>query len=277
MRTRIINPEFPDIYKLHLLSGSTVSSILVKAGTSNISDPDFIETDYKYSQGKLEFSSPGILNELVGNDKTVIEGNVEKYLLTLFPTNTLSSSSPDNISYFSSSVSSEGEETLVVLIPEEISGVMMYDSKGWDAVEVTFEGDEIGFSKVLTVVTSYDPSSPTTINLAWTAFEGDKNPVKKMSECVLRNDAFVKEWKGYHEKNNFLYSNISNSLLGTEKLEDRPLYNFLKGFSGNWWNKRKRYSIGDKVVVGDTEFESLEANNIGNHPYYSRMWIKTIV
>lgn len=272
MRTRIINPEFPDIYELRLSDGSS----LIKAGTSEISDPDFIETDFKYVQGKLEFSSPDILDELVDRDKTTIGKNTEKYLLSLFPTNTeQSGESQDSTSYFSTYIDSEGKETLCVLIPESVSSIMMYDSKGRQAVEVVLEGNEIEFSKVLTMITSYDPTSPTSVNLSWTAFEGDKNPVKRMSEYVLRNDAFVGNWKGYHEEEGLIYSDISSSLVGTVKVTERPIYNLLKEFSGDWWNRSKRYSMGDKARVGNTEFESVEANNIGNHPYYSRMWVKT--
>jgi hypothetical protein len=40
------------------------------------------------------------------------------------------------------------------------------------------------------------------------------------------------------------------------------------------WNRSRRYSIGDTAKIGDAVFRSVEENNIGNHPYYSRMWVK---
>ena len=54
----------------------------------------------------------------------------------------------------------------------------------------------------------------------------------------------------------------------------RPIYDMMCGLIGRKWNRAKRYSVGDTAKVGDTVFKSVEANNIGNHPYYSRMWIK---
>jgi hypothetical protein len=271
MRTRVLSPEFPDISSLRFSDGSS----LIKAGTSELSDPDFIETDFKYNQGKLEFSSPNTLDELVGEDKVVIQEDTEKYLLTLFPTNTESGEGADDISYFSSSIDSNGREIICVSISEGISWVKAYDSNGVEALEIELEGSEIDFSKVITIVTSYDSVSPVSINLSWEALEGDKNPIRGMSDYVLRNDAFVRNWKGYKEENGFLFSRISSSLVGTERVEERPIYNLLCGFSDELWSRAKRYSVGDKALVGNTEFESVEANNIGNHPYYSRMWVKT--
>jgi hypothetical protein len=55
----------------------------------------------------------------------------------------------------------------------------------------------------------------------------------------------------------------------------RPIYDMMCGLIGEEWNRAKRYSVGDTAKVGDTVFKSVEANNIGNHPYYSRMWIKS--
>lgn len=298
MIVTIKNQNFSDIYEVRLYrqENEEADSILRKVGTFGLSDSDFIETDFTYTQNKLEFSSPSLLDELVDQDKETMEsegvGNLEKYYLTLFPTIVFpDSSSDDNITYFSSNLDSTGTETMCILIPEDIGWAKMYDIAGDLAIEIQFgineEGvvnKELDCSKALTMMTTYsEPKEekgekiPFNINLSWMAYEDDKNPVRRMSEYVLRNDSFSENWKGYQEKYGYLFSNLSNSLVGTEKIEERPIYDLLKGFSasgGKWWNRSKRYSIGDRVVIGDIEYESLSPNNIGNHPYYSGMWVK---
>ena len=280
MTANVINPGFPDISYVYCYDSEDVLKLtMVKTGTERLSGLDFIETDFKYHQDKLEFFSSDVLNELATEDKETIDqeslSGTEKYLSTLFPT-CIPGSPSGNISYFSTSVGIEGDETLCILIPETIKKVKMADSGETDAVEIIFDESETSLSKVLWMVSTYDPTSPIGLNLSFEAYKGDRDPIKKMSDYVLRNDAFVSNFSGTHEEGGYLYSNISSSLIGTEKVENRPIYNLLKGMEGKYWNRSKRYSVGDSAWIGETEYESLEANNIGNHPYYSRMWIKKV-
>ena len=87
MRTIILNQEFPDLYKFSLYQGSTKVKDLIKARSSELSDPDFIETDFRYYQEKMEFGCPDLLNELVSDDKNKIntegEAGIEKYLSSI--------------------------------------------------------------------------------------------------------------------------------------------------------------------------------------------------
>ena len=286
---------------------------LIKAKSSELSDTDFIETDFRYFQGKLEFGSPDILNELEGGDKSTINGEgaagVEKYLTTLFPTQSkkLSPEGEDTFEYYSSLTGIDGDETFCLLIPEKIDKVIAYDSHGKEALKIEFRDNEMLDSKVLWIVTTYkeptyvydedgnpvykkdgegniivdDEGNPVReqtargINLSYEAYKGDRNPVKKMSDYVLRNNDLTENWEGYIEKDGFLYSRISGSLIGTSEKSDRPIYDLKCAMADDGWNRAKRYSIGDTAKVGNTVFKSIEANNIGNHPYYSRMWVKS--
>ena len=279
MRTIILNQEFPDLYKFSLWNGEEKVKDLIKARSSELSDPDFIETDFRYYQEKMEFGCPDLLNELVPDDKSLInsegESGIEKYLSSLFPTIVEDSGTEDDtIGYYSSLTKTGGDEIICLLIPELVDKIKVSDSRGEGAIDIMFEGNEVRDSKVLWVLTSYMSGSPRTVNLSYEAYKGDKNPVKRMSDYVLRNDDLTENIKGHSERDGYLYSSISGSLIGTSKMERRPIYDMMCELSGNEWNRAKRYSIGDTAKVGDTVFESVEMNNIGNHPYYTRMWIK---
>ena len=276
MRVEIINQEFPDLDKFVLYKGDNAERSLVKARSSELSDPDFIETDFRYHQGKTEFGSPDILNELVQDDKDKIGESIEKYLSTLFPT-LIEDSSPlliDTIEYYSSITKVGGDELFCLLIPEDIDLIVAYDSHQEEAIRIEFLEDEVRDSKALWFVVSYNSGSPRTVNLSYEAYQGDRNPVRKMSDYVLRNDSLVSNWVGYEERDGFLYSKLSGSLVGTARMTARPIYDMMCGLIGEEWNRAKRYSVGDTAKIGDTVFESVEDNNIGNHPYYSRMWIR---
>ena len=279
MNKQIINPKFPDLYTFILYSGDFISEYLIKAGTSEISDPDFLETNFRYFQDKLEFGSPDLLSELESSDKLRIGEDgifgIEKYLITLFPTLSRDTSGDtNNVRYFSSVTKMGGDELICLQIPEEIDNISVLDSNGDEALKIWFEGDEILDSKVIWIITSFTPESPRIINLSYEAYKGDRNPVRRMSEYVLRNDDLTENRKGYSEKDGYLYSDISGSLIGTSKIVRRPIYDMMCGLSGNGWNRAKRYSVGDTIMMGDTRYESVESGNIGNHPYYSRKWIK---
>ena len=100
MKYSIIDQNFSEIREIRF-----GDEILRKAGSSYINDPDFIETDFKYFQDKLDFSDPSVLSLLDDSDKVRIgEGawGEEAYFLTLFPTLIPNSeSSSGNITYFS--------------------------------------------------------------------------------------------------------------------------------------------------------------------------------
>ena len=274
MRSTIIDRNFSEIRRI-VYSGKT----LIKSGTTELSNSDFLETDLKYHQDKLSFLGPDVLGDLVKNDKNLMieEGleGIEKRLLTLFPTVVNDSESTENsISYFSTYTDKMGDEILCVLIPEDITEVDFYESEEGDtkAMSVFFEDSEIEFSKALFLVIGSNVSDP---NLSYISYRKDKNGNRIMSDYVLRNDSLVSNYKGYHEECGFMYSGISSSIFGTTKVSNRPIYNLISSFQNESWNRCKRYSIGDKAKLGDEEYESIEPNNIGNHPYYSRYWIKS--
>jgi len=281
MTKEVLNPYFSDLCKVKYYAEETLVGTLIKAGTSSLSSPDLLETDLKYEQRKLEFCSPQILDHLVESDKVMINseglGGIEKYLLTLFPSVIPGDVVDSGTSYFSTNIDSVGDETMCLLVPEDVTQVWMFDVGDDDetcSVKVIFETGEVEFSKALYLITSYSPNSPRIVNLSYMAFRQDKNGNRKMSDYLLRNNSWVSGVKGYHEKSGFVFSDISSSVIGTEKVVNRPLYNLVKGYVGDDWNRGKRYSIGDRARVGNNVYESLEPNNIGNHPYYSRMWIK---
>jgi hypothetical protein len=279
MRKRIVNPEFPDLYRFSLWKDNTRIKDLIKARSSELSDPDFIETDFRYTQGKLEFGSPDILSELEVGDKEMIniEGaaGVEKFLTTLFPTQSRNTSpiSEDDYEYYSSLTKIGGDEIFCLLIPEKVDTITAYDSHDTEALVIEFQDEEVRDSKALWILTSYNESK-RELNLSYEAFKTDRNPIRRMSDYVLRNDSLTENWNGYIERDGFLYSNISNSLIGTSKLSNRPIYELKCRMVDEGWNRSRRYSIGDTAKIGDAVFRSVEENNIGNHPYYSRMWVK---
>lgn len=279
MRTIVKNQRFPDLYKFSLWEGETKVRDLIRARSSELSNFNFIETDFRYTQGKLEFDTSSLLDDLTQEDKNkiILDGpvGIEKYLSSLFPTIIHDSREEDDlIDYYSSLTKIGGDEIICLLIPERVNKITATDSHGEDAIEVEFEGDEIRDSKALCIITSFEPGSPRTVNLSYEAYKKDKNPVKRMSEYVLRNDDLIVNRKGYTERDGFLYSSISGSLIGTKRVENRPIYDLKNARTNTGWNRARRYSIGDTVKIGDTVYESVDENNIGNHPYYSRMWVK---
>ena len=143
-----------------------------------------------------------------------------------------------------------------------------------EAVEVLFDSSEVSFSKILWMLTTYKEGDKV-VNLSWTSYLGDRNPNWKMSDYVLRNDSLVPDYKGYHEVDGFVYSDISGSIVGTERVENRPIYDLIKLRVSDLedWSRSRRYSISDRVILGDKVYESVESDNIGNHPYYSRKWV----
>ena len=273
MRYEIINPCFSDLAKIVF-----ADKVLIRSGSTSLSDPDFLETNFKYFPDKAE---PNPLDWLSEEDKARLGddiGKVEKYLVTLFPTSSYSDTiSSDSTSYFSTLVSQSGEEILCVIIPEDISEVTLSDSHGEEAVKVWFDGSEISDSKLLYILTTYKGGNPRILNLSYMAYQSDKEATWKMPDYVLRNDAFVSRFRGLEECDlGYIFSGISGSLIGTVKLGERPLYEFIGGLNPeNAWNSRKRYGIGDKAMIGNVEYESVEPENIGNHPFYSRTWIKS--
>lgn len=270
MLYNIVNPSFPDISRIEY-----GDEVIIRSGSSVLNDSDFIETDFKYFPDKFGFSDKIILDLLCPTDKEDLGYDVrvvEKTGLTLFPT-LCSGNGEEGIRYFSSYTSVSGDKEIIcIIIPEDIIEVKMFDNKGVEAIRVSFEGTEIGFSKFLYVVVSYKEVNPMILNLSYLSYELDRNSNRKMSNYVLRNDSLVSQYSGVYEDNGFIYSCLSGSLMGTEKLETRPLYNLISSLSSHEWNRSKRYSIGDSAWIGDKEYESVVPDNIGNHPYYSWKW-----
>lgn len=268
MRKLINNPNFSEIRRVLYKSSSAVVKTLIKTSSSAISDPDFIETDFKYFQDKLEFLNPDILNYLVNSDKSNIGYNrLEKYLITLFPTNAKESQA-DKTEYFGTYIDNKGTEYLTLLVPEGVTSMSMYEGDELsEAIILEFTEEEVNFSKVIWLITSYD-SGTRNINLSWTAYKGDKNPNVKMSDYVLRNDSLISDFSGICKSDDYIYSSISGSLIGTEKLESRPIYDLLS-FA---WNSGKTYSRNDVVRVKGIEYKSLRSNNSNNYPPASNSW-----
>ncbi len=275
----VVNSRFSDIGNIRYGRTSSVTDkTLVRSGSSEFVDSDFFETDFKYLQNKISFSDPKILDYLDSTDKSSIGMNLEKvskYSVTLFPT-VLSGDSSGGNSYFSTYIDPSGNELICLVIPEEIKYVKLYEgSSNSVSISITFSDEETEFSKVLYLFMTYTYEEKKVLNISYISYLSDETSNREMSDYVLRNDSLVPDYKGYTEKEGYLYSCISGSLFGTEKLESRPIYDRVKSRNGNEWNREKRYSIGDKVMIGSTEYESIDLNNIGNHPYYSRSWIKS--
>ena len=284
MIVEILNPNFSDICGFRFARGSTVIDTVMKVETSAIGNPNFIETDFKYDQGKLEIKSPNILDEVDRNDQLSLinaDGyeSIQKFFLTLFPTYKESSASNQQTSYFSTSTNVDGDELYCLDIKNtEVNRLYGIDNSGASVLKIDFESSELGYSKVVVLIISFKSETPRIVNLSLTSYLGDNTPYRKMPSYVLRNDGLVENWRGLTEKYGFLYSDISGSLVGIERIPNnrRPIYNLLKDFSEKEtsWNRAKRYTIGDYVKVGNCTYESVEPNNIGNNPVYSRMWVK---
>lgn len=292
MIVEIVDPSFPDLLgfnfciKDDLHTGYyVIVETIMKAGTSFLNNYNFDETDFKYNQGKLEIGNPSVLGELYPVDVRELLNNSEgirKFFTTLFPTYIKDPSSyfSSDINFFSTSTNIEGEETYCIDIKNsEISDVFGFVENTWTpALWLHFEEHELGFSKVVVMVISKKSETPRIVNISLEAYQGDNTPYRRMPKYVLRNDGLVNNWKGFTKKDGYLYSSISGSLVGTEKLEEseRPIYNLLKKFAEKeeGWNRSKRYSVGDCVTVGNYVYESVEPDNIGNNPIYSRTWIK---
>lgn len=266
--------SFSDISIIYFYSGSSKVRTLYKSGTERLDNPEFLETDFKYFQDKQEFKGSDVLGYLDDQDKTKINnsklGGIEKYLSTLFPTVIPGDYRESTTDYFSSLINSVGDEIYCFLVPENVSRVVMIDDTGSEsktAIEVIFDSPEVVFSKVLWVMTSYKDGKKT-INLSWIAYQGDENPNGKMSEYVLRNDSFSRNYRGYHERNGYLYSNISGSLIGTEKIESRPIYNlFSQG-----WDRDYTYSSNEIARIHGVEYISIRSGNKGKYPPKSNSW-----
>lgn len=285
MIVEVLDPKFSDIRGFHLYEGSVISSTILKAGTSSLDDPNFVETDFKYDQGKIEIKSPSILDEVDRNDQLNLinaDGteSIRKFFLTLFPSYVNSSYSSQQINYFSTSTNVEGDELYCINVKNErVSSLLGFEEDSeTPVIRINFEESELGFSKIVILVISFKEETLKIVNLSLTSYQGDNTPYKKMPQYVLRNDSLVENWNGLTEKHGYLYSDISGSLVGIERIPEarRPIYNLLKDFSEKeeGWNRAKRYTIGDCVKVGNYIYESVEPNNIGNNPVYSRMWVK---
>ena len=112
-------------------------------------------------------------------------------------------------------------------------------------------------------------------NLSYICWIYDINGNPKMSDYVLRRDGYNKGL-GYPTKlgyDNLLYSTASGSLIGTDIIPERKLYNTCS--SCNKWNRYKKYGAGEVVKLSENgvEYESLIPKNIGNHPFYSNAWV----
>lgn len=287
MIVEVLNPNFSDICGFHFCyihqGSSIILSTTMKAGTEFIDNQNFFETDFKYDQGKLEIKNPNILNEVEREDqfyKVDIDGyeSINKHFLTLFPTCKNFPYSSEQRNYFSTFTSIDGDELYSIDVRDtKVSQLLGFDNSGTSVLKIDFEDPELDYSKVVVLIISFKNETPRIVNLSLTSYLGDKTPYKKMPSYVLRNDGLVENWKGITERCGYLYSEVSGSLVGIERIPDdrRPIYNLLKEFTEReeGWNRAKRYTIGDCVKVGNYTYESVEPNNIGNNPIYSRMWV----
>lgn len=271
MTYNILNPSFSEINKI-----SMGGRVLYRCSTSNLSDRDFLETGFKYFPKKYGFSDSVLLDYLVSSDKSMINGTseIEKYLTTLFPSYRISDSSGVVQEYFSTYVT-KNRELLCVIIPEGVGTISLLEDES-EAIRVMFDSSEDRYSKVLIVLTSYESDSPVILDISYEACQVDINPLRKMSDYVLRNDSLVNKWRGVKKNRlSFMFSKISGSLVGTEELENRPIFELIsEGINKGLWNPNKNYTTGEIVLIGGIEYVSLEDHNRGNHPYYTKYWAK---
>ena len=268
MNYEILNPSFTEIDRIRI-----GNEVYIRCSTSSLPDYDFLETGFKYFPKKSGFSDFNPLDFLYGSDKEKIGveiGSVEKYLVTLFPGVTFAQEVGNNTKYFSTYQSKENE-VLCIIVPEGYGEVLLDDRED-TAVRITFDSNEIINSKILYMVTSYSDNNSLILNLSYISYQIDKNPNPKMSDYVLRNDSDVRV--GGLEKNSIdlMFSSISGSLIGTRRIENRPIYDLLMSGGVDGWDSEIVYSLGDIIQIGDRSYESLIPENKGNYPQYSRYW-----
>ena len=268
MNYEILNPSFAEIDRVRM-----GNEVYIRCSTSSLPDYDFLETGFKYFPNKSGFSDFNPLDFLHSSDKERIGtniGSVEKYLVTLFPGVTFAPEVGNNTKYFSTYQSKENE-VFCIIVPEGYREVLL-DDRGVTAIKVMFDTNEAEKSKILYMVTSYSSDSPVILNLSYISYQIDKNPNSKMSDYVLRNDSDVRV-RGL-EKNSvdLIFSSLSGSLIGTRRIENRPIYDLLVSGGMEGWYSEVVYSLGDKVMIGNQEYESLIPDNKGNYPQYSKYW-----
>ena len=274
MTYEILNPSFSEINRV--VMGN--DKVLMRCSTSSLKDYDFLETGIKYFPTKYGFSDVVLLDFLTGEDKSMIGTNlegIEKYLVTLFPTLRKEEQIVGNFVEYFSTYQTQENELFCIRVPEGYKKVEMYEVGAEKVMEVSFTDEESKEDRLLYMITTYKDENRVVVNLSYTAYQIDKNPNRKMSGVVLRNDSLVPRWKGIREgETGLIFSEVSGSLIGTSKVSSRPIYELIKNRIGTEWNPRVIYSREDKVRIGDTEYRSLESGNKGNHPFYTRYWVK---
>ena len=273
MTYEILNPSFSEINRV--VMGN--DKVLMRCSTSSLKDYDFLETGIKYFPSKYGFSDVVLLDFLTGEDKSMIGTNlesIEKYLVTLFPTVRPGDETivGNYVEYFSTYQTQENE-LFCIIVPEGYKDVGLYEDETDKVIEVKFTEEESKEDRLLYIITTYNNLERMVVNLSYTAYQVDKNPNRKMSDVVLRNDSLVSRWKGIREsKVGLIFSEVSGSLVGTSEITSRPIYELVKKNLSERWNPRVIYSRGDRVMIGENEYISLESGNKGNHPFYTRYW-----
>ena len=282
MTWNVVNSNFSEISYIEYLEGTQVISSYRRSSTSSLSGIDFLETNFKFIQEKIKFNDIVPLVYLDSSDRSIVDvssESIEKYLVTLFPSSLKTGTRKVSEGYFSTLISPPSE-LLAIDIPEKISQVKMYENESDTKPSLIINlQNEASDRKVLYIIFQYTKDSPVTVNLSYTSWVSDKNGNKKMSDYVLRNDSIQTVYPAVREnKLGYKFSEASGSLIGMTKLGGRPIYNLRKTRANDIWSPDKMYKMGETVTLGGSiRYKSLIPGNLGNHPYYSRCWVKSDV
>lgn len=138
--------------------------------------------------------------------------------------------------------------------------------------------EEIVCSKVVTIVSVSGEVENFTINTVQDSFYESHDPLRNLSDLVLRND----EWYGSKDsisqvgvRRGSLYDLGTGTLLGNKITSSTPILDSKKKLLSQirGYSQDHTYNRGDVVVVGKTKYVSVADNNKGNQPLVSSEWI----
>lgn len=138
--------------------------------------------------------------------------------------------------------------------------------------------EEITCSKVVTIVSVNGEVENFTINTVQDSFYESQDPLRNLSDLVLRND----EWYGSKDsisqvgvRLGSLYDLGTGTLLGNKITSSTPILDSKKKILSQVrkYSQDHAYNRGDVVSVGKTRYVSVSDNNRGNQPLISPEWL----
>lgn len=269
MKTTIDNKNITDI----LMAKTSNGDIWYKASTIWVPESDFIQTGLKWfpERGglKLDYLAEDD-TELIGTDLVDLQ-HIEA---SMFPT--LEKEEEGEGRHYFGSYIYQPQEIFSLTLAEGIEWIDFYEYQEdtVPGIRIEFEDTEITSSKTIFLLITYAESM--TVDISYRLWLEDPEGNQKKPEVLLKNDSFkTVESPVRKGEEGFLWSMVSGSLAGTKKLDSRPLYDRICSLSTETWNPERIYGLGEKVKVGENEYQSLLPQNLGNHPLHSRAWINS--